>query len=238
MRFPKVLIFSPTYEGKEYCRERFVDTVNKIQYPNKEFIMIDNSTSEDYFNLLKKEGVNVHRVPRGNNSREALSNAQNYARRYAIENDFDYVLSVESDLFPPRDIIFKLMKHAKPVVGALYMLGGYYDPKSEKQFPTVPCVFVPKKDGTGGTRFVSKDEHKMMLEMGGIHQVHGMGVGCTLIDISVVKKYPFWCDSRFDNKHSDVYFYMTLWNDKVPVYVDYDNEVEHQPSPWSIVDDK
>lgn len=219
MNYPKVLIFSPTYEGKEYCRKRFVENINKINYPNKEFIMIDNSEGDDYYNLLKSEGVPIHRVPRGNNSREALSAAQNYARKYAIDNGFDYALSVESDLFPPENIIQTLMRHWKPVVGGLYYLGGYYDEINNKQFPIVPCVFITKNDGSGGTRFITTEEHEQLKGLGGIHQVHGMGVGCTLFDIEIFKKYPFWCDSRFENKHSDVYYYMNLWNDKVPVYV-------------------
>lgn len=238
MVLPKVLIFSPTYKGKEYCRKRFVDNINKINYPNKEFIMIDNSEDEDYYTLLKSEGVNIYRVSRGNNSREALSNAQNFARHYAMKYGFDYVLSVESDLFPPKDIIFRLLKHSKQVVGSLYYLGGYYDPKYNQVMPKVPCLFITKKDGSGGTRFINEKEHSQLIKEGGIHQVHGMGVGCTLIRIDIVEKYPFWCDSRFDNKHSDVYFYMNLWNDKIPVFVDYDTEVEHQPSPWSVVGDR
>jgi GT2 family glycosyltransferase len=105
MKLPKVLVFSPTYEGKEYCRKEFVDNISRLSYPNYDFLMIDNSRTDDYYNLLKKEGVNVVKVPRGANSREALAAAQNYARRKALDEGYDYVLSVESDVFPPRDII-------------------------------------------------------------------------------------------------------------------------------------
>jgi hypothetical protein len=238
MKIPKVLIFSPTYEGKEYCRKKFIDNINKINYPNKEFIMIDNSETTNYYELLKSEGVPVHRTPRGNNSREALAAAQNYAVRYAINHNFDYVLSIESDLFPPKDIVQRLLRHWKPVVGALYYLGGYYDEVAKKQVPKIPCVFITKNDGSGGTRFITREEHELLEKVGGIHRAHGMGVGCTLIDINVAKKYSFFCDNRFDNKHSDVYFYMKLWNDRIPVYVDYDTVVEHQPSPWSNVSDR
>jgi len=238
MNFPKVLIFSPTYEGKEYCREKFISNINKIDYPNKEFLMVDNSENNDYYELLKSVGVPVHRVPRGVNSRESLAAAQNYAVRYAVNNDFDYLLSVESDLFPPSDVVWRLLKHWKPVVGALYYLGGFHDDNSGKNYPLIPCVFITKNDGSSGTRFITKEEHNYLKSLGGLHQVHGMGVGCTLMDVNIVKNYPFFCDSRYDNKHSDVYFYMKLWNDKIPVYVDYDTVVEHQPSPWSKVSDR
>jgi len=232
MRLPKVLVFSPTYEGKEYCREEFIENINKLNYPNHDFIMIDNSATIDYYNKLKEVGVPVVRVPRGNNSRDALAAAQNYARRKAIEEGYDYVLSVESDLFPPKDCIQKLMGHFKPVVGALYMIGGI------GKIPKHPCVFLPKSDGSNGTRLITKQEHEKLKLEGGIFRVHGMGVGTTLIDVSVLKKHVFWCDNRFENKHSDVYFYMDLWNKKIPVFVDYDMEIRHENSDWKNVEDR
>ena len=53
MRFPKVLVFSPTYEGKEYCRKEFVENINKLSYPNFDFIMIDNTAGNEYYEKLK-----------------------------------------------------------------------------------------------------------------------------------------------------------------------------------------
>ena len=235
MYYPKVLVFSPTYEGKEYCRERFVENVKKFSYPNYEFLMIDNSKTDEYYKKLQADGVPIVRVPRGDSSRIALANAQNYARRYALDNDFDYVLSLESDLFPTSDVIQRLMAHSKPVVGALYYIGG-----TEEGMATHPCVFIttPKTNSTNGTRLITPEEHQELVDEGGIHRIHGMGVGCALMMIYVLKDYIFWTDNRFDNKHSDVYFYMDLWNNKVPVYVDYDLETKHEPSSWKEVKDK
>lgn len=235
MRLPKVLVFSPTYEGKEYCRKEFVENVNKFNYPNFDFLMIDNSSTPDYYELLKSEGVPIARVERGANSRIALANAQNYARKKAIDENYDYVLSLESDLFPPEDIIQRFIFHNKQVVGGLYMIGG-----TAPKIPTHPCVFVTKQmeHAVSGTRLVTKEEHEKMKAQGGLHKVHGMGVGCTLISTGVLKDYVFWTDNRFDNKHSDVYFYMDLWNNKVPVYIDYDSEIVHKPSAWTLVKDK
>jgi len=235
MKLPKVLVFSPTYEGKEYCREEFVENVKKFTYPNADFLMIDNSETDDYSRRLIADGVPCIRVPRGGNSRVALASAQNLARDIAVKEKYDYVLSLESDLFPPKDIIESLMKHQKSVVGALYLIGG-----TAPSIPTHPCVFVfdQKDTGVGGTRLITVEEHEQMKKMGGIFNVHGMGVGCTLISTYLLKNYLFWTDNRFTNKHSDVYFYMDLWNNKVPVFVDYDNEVEHRPSAWSLVKDR
>ena len=235
MRLPKVLVFTPTYEGKEYCREEFIENVKKFTYPNADFLMIDNSKTGNYYHKLKSEGVPIVRVPRGNNSREALAAAQNYARALALQKGYDYVLSLESDLFPPADIIERLMAHEKDVVGALYYIGG-----TAPNIPLHPCVFVfdRKEHGVGGTRLITAEEHERALTTKGLFRVHGMGVGCTLISTHILKDYVFWTDNRFDNKHSDVYFYMDLWNKSVPVYVDYDLEVIHKPSAWALVKDR
>jgi len=209
-----------------------VDNINKINYPNYDFLMIDNSQRGNYYYKLQSEGVPVVRVPRGANSREALAAAQNYARKKALTEGYDYVLSVESDIFPPPDVIQRLMSHWKPVAGALYYIGGIGNT------PKHPCVFVTRKENPSATRLITVEEHREMQGVGGIHRVHGMGVGCTLIDVNVLKNNVFWCDNRFTNKHSDVYFYMDLWNKKIPVYVDYDTVVRHDNSDWNKVNDR
>lgn len=238
MKYPKVLVFTPTYEGKEYCRKRFIENLNRISYPNWDFLLVDNSKSPNYARKLRREGLKVTRTPRGANSREALAASQNYARKFMLENDYDYLLLLESDLFPPADIIWRLLKHAKRVVGAYYLIG-----QTSQEEVGWPCVFVTEKASPDAvhparTRLINSEEWAEMKMLGGLHEVHGMGVGCTLVTRQIIEDYPWWTDNRFDNKHSDVYFYMKLWNDKIPVYVDFDTQVEHQPSKWDDVIDR
>ena len=39
---------------------------------------------------------------------------------YALENDFDYLLHLETDIFPPTDVIERLLDAKQKVVGAMY----------------------------------------------------------------------------------------------------------------------
>jgi len=229
--YPKVLVAIPTYQGKDYIFKENFDAVKNFDYPNYDYIYIDNSSGTSYLSTLRKRGAKAVRVPRNGNSRIALANAQNYARHRAIDGNYDYLMFVESDLVPPKDIIGKLVRYKAKVMGATYLIGHKIK---------IPCVFFAEKDNLSyadKTRLIRLNEVESFLNSG-VRQVHGMGMGCTLLRRDIFEKYPFWIDERMDNKHSDVYYYMTLQNDGVPVFVDTNVLIEHHPSKWSDVRDK
>jgi GT2 family glycosyltransferase len=228
---PKVLVFSPTYSGKDYIFKEFYQALVNIDYDNYDYLIIDNTDDNGaYQKQLQSQGYyHIHRVPRGGNSRQALVNAQNYARQYALDNHYDYVLSVESDLIVPSDIIKRFLAYDVPVVGALYYIG--IEVK-------VPCVFfVTMKGLMKGTRLITLEEAKVFPNTG-LRRVHGVGLGCTLIKREVLEKFTFWHDERFTDKHSDVYLFMELENAHIPVYCDTNITVPHYPSDWGLVKDR
>lgn len=234
MNYPKILVACPTYKGKDYIIDKWVEAIKQIEYPNFDYLIVDNSHTNSYSKTLIKQGYNCVHVPRGRNSRDALSNAQNYIREKVLVEGYDYWLSVESDLIPPKDILWRLLLHGKPVVGVIYYLGDW---GSEKPHPA--CLFEVDKKGNGlnGTRLVPPNELNKYLNTG-LRQIHGVGLGCTLIHKSILSRYKFWTDERFDNKHSDVYFFMNLHNDGIPIFVDTNITVPHYPSSWDKVVDR
>lgn len=229
--YPKVLVAIPTYAGKDYIFQENFKAIKSFKYPNYQYIYIDNTDGTSYISKLRRRGANVVHVPRNGNSRQALCNAQNYARKKALDENYDYLMFVESDLIPPPETIARLVNHQLKVVGATYFIG--HEIK-------VPCIFFTeyKKDsGVTGTTLIKSDQVNRFLGHG-LQKVHGMGLGCTLIRRDVFSRYAYWTDERFNHKHSDVYFYMDLWNDNVPVIADSDFIIAHYPSSWSEVSDK
>lgn len=237
MRKPKVLIFTPTYEGKHYCFNEFIDHCSKLTYPNIKHIIVDNSKTDEYANKLKrklsKTNIDVYHVDRGNNSREALARSQNFARRMAIEGEYDYIFSLESDVFTPYNVIECLMIQGKPIIGALYFIG---DKNSQER---IPCITISKyleEKGHYGTRLLEPKEFYDYLNRG-VKQVQSCGLGATLIRRDIFTKFPFNYDPRFMG-HSDIYYYNKLFQALIPAYVHTDLVCDHRNVPWSTVKDR
>ena len=239
MKYPIILVGAPTYEGKEYSRERYIHNISRLNYPNYHWCLVDNTAHTRYYNKLKrKHPRNIFRVPRGKNSRDGIANSMNFLRHKVLDEGYEYLMIVESDLFPDEDVIQRLLSHNDLVVGHPYYIGF----GENKHL----CVSVPHKtdEGLWGTRFLTPEESAQALD-GTKKRVQGMGVGCVLIHRSILERYSFWYsyvdDDRLDagalKKHPDVYFYMDLWNDQVPVYLDTSVVIPHDNKSWHLVKD-
>lgn len=234
-KLPKVLVFTPIYEAKDYCLDKFLEQCGKLNYPNYEHIFVDNSATKKYYydlqGKLKEHGIEVYHVARGNNSREALARAQQYARKKFLEGDYEYLLSLESDIMAPEDTIQRLILACKPVVTGLYTIG------NEKI--RIPCITLKEFNqqlGAWGTRLLKPEEFKQFRNSGLVSVAAG-GMGVCLMKRHVVEKFPFYYDPRFTG-HSDIYFFNDCLNNKIPVFVDTDLYCEHDNSDWMAVKDR
>jgi len=259
---PKVLIGTPIYDKKYYALEKQLKHIKNLKYTNYDQVFFENSKSDKYYYKLKEKGLKVVRVNRGNNSRDALANSMNMMRQYCLKNDYDYMLVLENDLFPDPYIIQRLLSHDKQVVGSYYLIG--LDEDEEKYielvkkvhrntispeefnkamkglFIKIPCLFIlERKQDSGflGTRIITRQEGLNMFRTG-LRKIHGCGLGATLIHKDIVKRFPFYYDNRFSDKHPDVYFYADLQDAGVDVYVDTSVCVTHEPSDWKKIKDR
>ncbi len=115
--------------------------------------------------------------------------ARNAVCQAAIQNGFDFVFFLDSDVIPPNDAIIRLMRHRLPVVSGVY-------------FRRSPPHSVPvmMKHGRWYTDY-PKDR---------LFDVDFVGAGCMLIHTSVLQQLPpmderrgkRWFDWRVDMSHS------------------------------------
>lgn len=234
--YPKVLVATTIYEGKDYIFERFWNNLKNLTYPNYEILIVDNSKTKKYYSKLKRMGVPVVHTKRGANSREAHAKSLNKIREHVLKGGFDYWLSVESDLIPPIDIIQRLMKHDKDSVGCMYNIG-YADSTTE---PPRPCLFVTQVDEVAksiSTRNLTAEEGFGIFGKGVI-PIHGCGIGTCLIKRHILVKIPFQFNTEVDRiMHSDVLFYMDMHNMGLKNHVDTDIIIPHFNSNWNKVKD-
>lgn len=204
MGLPKILTVTTIYDKKEYCLEEFLEKSRQIDYPNNRHIFIDNSKTLDFTSKLQSMGLEVYHVERGSNSREAIARSCNFARNICLDEGYDYMFMLESDVMVEPDIIKRLLSHCKDVVTAYYYIG--------TQDPRVPCITLPEykpEIKAYGTRLLFMDEWDKYF-MKGLKQVAAGSFGVSLTHKSVLKEIKFYYDPRLKG-HPDIYFYNTCF---------------------------
>jgi GT2 family glycosyltransferase len=116
---PKILIGCPTCDHYKYCTQEWIDAVKSLTYDNYDILLIDNSETDEYFLEFSKQ-VPMVKTRRITNLKELIARDRNLLREKAVNEGYDYFLSLEIDVIPPKDIIERLLKHNKKVVSGVY----------------------------------------------------------------------------------------------------------------------
>jgi len=177
---PKVMIGIVTYQGKDYCKEEFRSRLKELTYENYKPFIVQTDSFEG-------------------NSRERVTQGYNIVLEEFRKGEYDYLLTLEADIIPPRYIIEALMAHHEDICSATYMIGFKRDRH--------PCIFdgskYKRKIGTKWQSFLNTMNAK---ELNGelIHAPGGSGLGCCLINKTVFEKVEKF---RHKQAHCDTYFH-------------------------------
>lgn len=233
MQLPKVLIFTVTYEGKDYCLPEFLKGLEGLNYPNYKHIFIDNSENIEYSKKIKKLGYDIVHMKRSENTRKGIAMGQNYARKLAIEGNYDYMMSLESDIIPPPDTVQRLIRSNKDVITGLYHIG---DANKGQRAPCITMSKFNEKLGAYGTRLLAADEWENYIYKG-IKKVEAGGFGCCLIHKSIFTKIGFYYFDELKG-HSDIFFFNDCFRQKIGVFVDTDIVCAHRNQIWEKIKDR
>ena len=152
MNHPKVLVGCPTYDGGEYCINRFIERVKELTYPNYDILIVDNSEGDQYSKKIRDKGICVIKGPRFDMSVKTITNSRNMIINFAIKNGYDYLLNMDHDVIPPKNIIEELMSCDKDIVSGIYF--GYY--RSGGKLKVLPVAY----------RGINEEEFEKMKKMG------------------------------------------------------------------------
>lgn len=216
---PKILIGCPTSDYKAYCLKDYLNGVKNLTYKNFDFLMVDNSKSSAYSKKIKSLGFNVIKDDYKENARERIVSSRNILREKTIES-YDYLLSLEQDVIPPKNIIEKLMEHNKKITTGVYFTYKMVD--SERTL--VPILWV----SDGGIRNLTEEE--VMGDK--VIEVEGAGLGCMLISSEVLKKIKFRYEKE-SNAFDDMWFCEDTKEKGYKIYADTSVKCKHLIERWS-----
>jgi hemerythrin-like domain-containing protein len=239
--FPKVLVAAPQALAKKYAFERFIDNVMNFTYPNFDVKLFDNTDDggifAGYMNDYAKKNhgekakfealhtISMHNM-KSDSVIEKMARSHNDCRDFALRLNYDYLLHLETDLFPQTDIIEQLLFNSKPIVSALYYVdnGIYRKPMIQRQIKLAPRQITSKN-------FMANED--LCFCDGSIKKVAHAGLGCILIHKTVLQKVKFRHIAGLNN-HPDTYFAEDCAQNKIDIYLDTSLVVEHENSPWGV----
>lgn len=155
---------------------------------------IETDTFKSIYNLIIPENVNTHlEFFYG----YKIDQIRNLIAHYSIENNFDYVLCVDSDMVLPNDTLVRLLNHNKDIVTGIY----------RQRFLDKVILEVYEENISGGVNNI--DVNNLPTEL---FQIAGSGFGCILVNVNVFRTitYPYfkYIDNiDFDNTISEDIFF-------------------------------
>ena len=189
MNNPRVLVGAPVCDLYEYCFDEFLNNIKNLSYPNYDILLVDNSKEETFFNKLKERGTNVIRLNYLEKMRDRVTESHNKLREIALNKNFDYLLVLDQDIIPPKNVIESLIKHKKEIISGLYF-GHHTLPNGENKIMPFAWAFVEKKDFWGTVGYLVDNE----INDSNLIEIAFAGMGCVLINRKVLKKIKFRYD--------------------------------------------
>ena len=213
----KILVGCPTSDRKKYCLKEYIESVKSLSFPSYDILIVDNSETDEYYKEIKKELPCV-KSRFYESARKSIVESRNIIREKILTGDYDYFLSLEQDVIPPKDIIKKLLKTGKKVISGLY----FYIVDSE----LVPMAWQ-RYDEKNGVRLKLED-----VEENKLIEVITAGLGCCLIHRSVLEKVKFrYVEER--EPFDDVWFCEDVREIGEKVYLNTSVKCRHLIKNWS-----
>lgn len=236
----KVLVAGPIFDGMEYCVGDFLDRLKSLSYDNYDIFLVDNSGTRDFAKRLERDyGVNVlHLDLKNMTGMKKIVRCRNRIFTYAVENGYDHVLMMDSDVIPPIDIIERLLLHKKDVVSGLYF--GLFNVNRKQEVKSVAwkCLTEAEWDEVRGqlmSDIVKKREDirrnltEEEINSGKLQEVIIPSAGCMLVSQDVFSKFKYGVldvPSKFSSG-DDIYFCRKVREAGIKLYCDPSVKCKH-----------
>jgi hypothetical protein len=225
MANPKILLATPTSEFKDYCIIPWINYIKSLTFP-LDILIVDNSRDPEYHKKFIQHGLKTLYVkPRANEDIKGLiARSQEVIRNYCLLGGYDYLFSLESDIFSAPNIIEHLLGFRKSVVGLSYFIGQACESNL--------IIFELETFGYSSLSRTAEPDKAFHLFDGTCKPHYQIGLGCILISRNVLELVKFRSDEVY---FSDVNFHTDLKKLGISSYLDTSNIAFHFNGNWDKV---
>ena len=246
-KFPKVLVSAPTASAKNYCFESWLDNVMNFTYPNYQVRLFDNTidggkNAENLNEIARRKygsmvgafekfyaynSQELHKIKSEKSVIARMARSHNDCRGYALSNGFDYLLHLESDVFPTREVIETLIFDNKDVVGAAFYRdeGRHRCLMAQRRIYVTPNVIKCFN--------LNANEDLYYLD-GKLREVASVGLGCVLIKTKKVFNKIKFRYVEGENMHPDSFFSEDCFRNKIKIYLNTNIVCKHENRQWGV----
>jgi hypothetical protein len=215
-RKPRVLIGVPTYIGKDYCFQEFVDTLFRMNTDGFDvrYLFADNTLNTKSYAKYIADYTGHSVVHCGNENQtlnERLAETHNALRSAAIKMKADYLFHIESDVLVPQLALHTLYAAKKAVASGLYQIGN-----GGQRVPLIH--FLTTATDLIHFGFWPEIYWRTKLEEP-LMQVFTTGIGCILIKNKILQRFPFR-KGEHNNNAPDGFWTQDLATCQVEIYAD------------------
>ena len=216
----KILVGCPTSDYQEYALQEYAEAIKSLTYKNYDHLLVDNSKENSYLKKIKATGLQAIKSTYFESAKKRILTSRNILRQIVIEKNYDYLLSLEQDILPPKDIIERLLKSKKEIISAVYFM-----PQKDNLVPMLAVNEDRGKYRYLPFEYVDKGKHLI--------NVNYAGLGAILISKKVLEKIKFRVDEKpgFD----DWFFCKDAEKEGFKIYADLSVKCKHllNKRPWS-----
>jgi hypothetical protein len=225
MTRPRILLACPVSDKKAYIIFKWIDCIKKLSW-KPDILLVDNSRDPLWYKSLLKSKISVshYQPPDGAGIRSVMAACNEMIRLYALQQNYDYLFSLECDIFPPRNIIEHLLSVPGPVKSASYFIETEEKTTMLAQEVEPFTLHAMTRNLNVWDAFLSCD--------GQINFVYHCGLGCVLISQNVLKRIRFFVTNQ-DDSHADSNFYKDLFFKGIPVLKDTSIFCDHYNQDWN-----
>jgi len=219
----KILIGVVTYGKQRYCLDEFLHCL-KNQSVKADILFVVNNGESAYASLLRSNDVEAIEDPKKAETRiDKILNGRKHIREYALQNEYDYLFFVDSDIMLPLRALEALLATKTDVATGVYLNAHKRDGKTI----IAPVLYKDLGNGTCQQFTYEGTVDKKLLEVG------AAGFGCTLITKKVLEAVDFRTISSSASGGEDIAFYVDARSKGFKTIANTFVKCTHRPYPKS-----